>query len=100
MGPSGCVSGFAVHCGGCVILLLLTAPRNPRSPAKRSDLDPCPADWTELDTPDQRLLSDSSHSRKGRMKREASSDTNRPNPAGHLRKIAIKLRNGEKKGQA
>jgi len=37
-----------------------------------------------------------SHSRKGRSKREATQNTNRPNPAGHERKITEKLRNTEK----
>ncbi|KAL4617800.1 nuclear protein 1-like [Arapaima gigas] len=39
-------------------------------------------------------------SRKGRTKREASSNTNRPNPGGHERKITDKLRNATKKSQA
>ena len=37
------------------------------------------------------------HSRKGRSKKEASLNTNKPNPAGHERKVAIKLQNSEKK---
>lgn len=37
-----------------------------------------------------------SNSRKGRSKREATQNTNRPNPAGHERKITEKLRNTEK----
>ncbi|XP_067419998.1 nuclear protein 1 [Emydura macquarii macquarii] len=34
-------------------------------------------------------------SRKGRSKREAAENTNRPNPAGHERKIALKLQRSE-----
>lgn len=37
-----------------------------------------------------------SNSRKGRTKREATLNTNRPNPAGHERKVTEKLRNTEK----
>lgn len=36
-------------------------------------------------------------SRKGRSKKEASLNTNRPNPAGHERKVLAKLQNTEKK---
>ncbi|XP_077590729.1 nuclear protein 1b [Stigmatopora nigra] len=36
-------------------------------------------------------------SRKGRSKKEASENTNRPNPTGHERKIVEKLQNSEKK---
>ncbi|XP_077475313.1 nuclear protein 1b [Stigmatopora argus] len=36
-------------------------------------------------------------SRKGRSKKEASENTNRPNPSGHERKIVEKLQNSEKK---
>ncbi|AWP19515.1 putative nuclear protein 1-like [Scophthalmus maximus] len=35
--------------------------------------------------------------RKGRTKKEASDNTNRPNPSGHERKIVEKLQNSEKK---
>ncbi|CAL9692930.1 unnamed protein product [Knipowitschia caucasica] len=35
--------------------------------------------------------------RKGRSKKEASENTNRPNPGGHERKITEKLKNMEKK---
>lgn len=38
-----------------------------------------------------------SHSRKGRSKKEASLNTNRPNPAGHERKVLTKLQNTERK---
>lgn len=38
-----------------------------------------------------------SHSRKGRSKKEARLNTNRPNPAGHERKVLTKLQNTEKK---
>jgi len=38
-----------------------------------------------------------SNSRKGRTKREAKLNTNRPNPGGHERKVTEKLRNTEKK---
>lgn len=38
-----------------------------------------------------------SNSRKGRTKREAKLNTNRPNPGGHERKVTQKLRNTEKK---
>ncbi|XP_036408455.1 nuclear protein 1b [Megalops cyprinoides] len=38
-------------------------------------------------------------SRKGRTKREACCNTNRPNPAGHERKIAEKLRNAERRSK-
>ena len=41
-----------------------------------------------------------SHSRKGRSKREASLNTNRPCPAGHERKMLSKLQNTEKKRKA
>ncbi|XP_072298843.1 nuclear protein 1b [Eucyclogobius newberryi] len=34
--------------------------------------------------------------RKGRSKKEASDNTNRPNPGGHERKIVEKLMNTEK----
>ena len=37
--------------------------------------------------------------RKGRTKKEASDNTNRPNPAGHERKIVEKLQNSEKKAK-
>uniref|UniRef100_A0A667XDV4 Nuclear protein 1b n=2 Tax=Myripristis murdjan TaxID=586833 RepID=A0A667XDV4_9TELE len=37
--------------------------------------------------------------RKGRTKKEASENTNRPNPAGHERKIVEKLQNSEKKAK-
>ena len=37
-----------------------------------------------------------STSRKGRTKREANLNTNRPNPGGHERKVTEKLRNTEK----
>uniref|UniRef100_A0A674IXQ8 Uncharacterized protein n=1 Tax=Terrapene triunguis TaxID=2587831 RepID=A0A674IXQ8_9SAUR len=36
-------------------------------------------------------------SRKGRSKREAAGNTNRPNPAGHERKIALKLQRSERR---
>lgn len=35
--------------------------------------------------------------RKGRTKREASQNTNRPNPAGHERKVVQKLINTERR---
>uniref|UniRef100_A0A3P9MNC5 Nuclear protein 1b n=1 Tax=Oryzias latipes TaxID=8090 RepID=A0A3P9MNC5_ORYLA len=38
--------------------------------------------------------------RKGRTKKEASENTNRPNPGGHERKIVEKLQNSEKKAKA
>ncbi|KAL4658359.1 nuclear protein 1-like [Arapaima gigas] len=38
-------------------------------------------------------------SRKGRTKREASCNTNRPCPAGHERKIAEKLRRSERRSK-
>ncbi|XP_061741075.1 nuclear protein 1b [Nerophis ophidion] len=38
--------------------------------------------------------------RKGRTKKEASANTNRPNPGGHERKIVEKLQNSEKKDKA
>lgn len=38
-------------------------------------------------------------SRKGKTKKEASCNTNRPNPAGHERKIVEKLQNAEKKSK-
>ncbi|XP_056144163.1 nuclear protein 1b [Lampris incognitus] len=37
--------------------------------------------------------------RKGRTKKEASENTNRPNPGGHERKIVEKLQNSEKKAK-
>ncbi|XDV13419.1 hypothetical protein PO909_001823 [Leuciscus waleckii] len=37
--------------------------------------------------------------RKGRTKKEASCNTNRPNPGGHERKIVAKLQNTEKKSK-
>ncbi|KAM3842765.1 nuclear protein 1b [Diretmus argenteus] len=37
--------------------------------------------------------------RKGRSKKEASDNTNRPNPGGHERKIVEKLQNTEKKAK-
>lgn len=37
------------------------------------------------------------HSRKGRTKREASLNTNRPNPCGHERKVMVKLQNMERR---
>uniref|UniRef100_A0A3Q0T3B0 Nuclear protein 1b n=1 Tax=Amphilophus citrinellus TaxID=61819 RepID=A0A3Q0T3B0_AMPCI len=37
--------------------------------------------------------------RKGRTKKEASDNTNRPSPGGHERKIAEKLQNSEKKAK-
>lgn len=39
-------------------------------------------------------------SRKGRSKKEASDNTNRPNPGGHERKLVEKLQNTEKKAKA
>ncbi|XP_048848083.1 nuclear protein 1b [Brienomyrus brachyistius] len=36
-------------------------------------------------------------SRKGRTKREADCNTNRPSPAGHERKIAEKLQNSKRR---
>ncbi|KAM9149096.1 nuclear protein 1 [Pangshura tecta] len=36
-------------------------------------------------------------SRKGRSKREAAGNTNRPSPAGHERKIARKLQRSERR---
>ncbi|XP_006877096.1 PREDICTED: nuclear protein 1 [Chrysochloris asiatica] len=33
--------------------------------------------------------------RKGRTKREAAANTNRPNPGGHERKLVTKLQNAE-----
>ncbi|KAM8779964.1 nuclear protein 1 isoform 1-T1 [Rhynchonycteris naso] len=36
-------------------------------------------------------------SRKGRTKREAAANTNRPSPGGHERKLVTKLRNSEQK---
>ncbi|MGH0147544.1 UNVERIFIED_CONTAM: hypothetical protein FKN15_012342 [Acipenser sinensis] len=36
-------------------------------------------------------------SRKGRSKKEARENTNRPNPAGHERKLSEKLQRSEKK---
>ncbi|KAM9541559.1 nuclear protein 1b [Salvelinus alpinus] len=38
-------------------------------------------------------------SRKGRSKKEASDNTNRPNPGGHERKLVEKLQNTEKKAK-
>ncbi|XP_060757787.1 nuclear protein 1b [Neoarius graeffei] len=38
-------------------------------------------------------------SRKGKTKKEASWNTNRPNPGGHERKIAEKLQNSVKKAK-
>ncbi|XP_004461514.2 nuclear protein 1 [Dasypus novemcinctus] len=35
--------------------------------------------------------------RKGRTKREAAANTNRPNPGGHERKLVTKLQNAEQK---
>ncbi|KAF3814149.1 hypothetical protein GH733_018181 [Mirounga leonina] len=35
--------------------------------------------------------------RKGRTKREAATNTNRPNPGGHERKLVTKLQNTERK---
>ncbi|XP_004691751.1 PREDICTED: nuclear protein 1 [Condylura cristata] len=35
--------------------------------------------------------------RKGRTKREAAANTNRPSPGGHERKLVTKLRNTEQK---
>ncbi|XP_062957266.1 nuclear protein 1 [Cynocephalus volans] len=35
--------------------------------------------------------------RKGRTKREAAANTNRPNPGGHERKLVTKLQNSERK---
>ena len=37
------------------------------------------------------------HARKGRSKKEACLNTNRPNPAGHERKIVQKLINTERR---
>lgn len=44
-----------------------------------------------------RVATNLSHSRKGRSKKEASLNTNRPNPAGHERKLLTKLQNTERK---
>ncbi|XP_071006043.1 nuclear protein 1-like [Oncorhynchus clarkii lewisi] len=38
-------------------------------------------------------------SRKGRSKKEAIDNTNRPNPGGHERKLIEKLQNTEKKAK-
>ncbi|XP_007987406.2 nuclear protein 1 [Chlorocebus sabaeus] len=35
--------------------------------------------------------------RKGRTKREAAANTNRPSPGGHERKLVTKLQNSERK---
>ncbi|XP_076997472.1 nuclear protein 1 [Tamandua tetradactyla] len=35
--------------------------------------------------------------RKGRTKREAAANTNRPSPGGHERKLVTKLQNAERK---
>ncbi|MBN3307665.1 nuclear protein 1b [Amia ocellicauda] len=40
-----------------------------------------------------------SSSRKGRSKREASCNTNRPIPAGHERKIVEKLQNSQRRAR-
>lgn len=45
------------------------------------------------------MLTTECASRKGRTKKEASCNTNRPNPAGHERKILEKLQNAEKKAK-
>lgn len=37
--------------------------------------------------------------RKGRTKKEASENTNRPSPSGHERKLVEKLQNSEKKSK-
>lgn len=37
--------------------------------------------------------------RKGRSKKEASDNTNRPSPSGHERKLVEKLQNSEKKSK-
>ncbi|XP_054310441.1 nuclear protein 1 [Pongo pygmaeus] len=37
--------------------------------------------------------------RKGRTKREAAANTNRPSPGGHERKLVTKLQNSERKKQ-
>lgn len=37
--------------------------------------------------------------RKGRTKKEASDNTNRPSPSGHERKLVEKLQNSEKKSK-
>ncbi|XP_061702365.1 nuclear protein 1b [Syngnathoides biaculeatus] len=39
-------------------------------------------------------------SRKGRTKKEASDNTNRPSPTGHERKVAEKLHNSEQKNKS
>ena len=44
-----------------------------------------------------RVATNLRHSRKGRSKKEASLNTNRPNPAGHERKLLTKLQNTERK---
>ena len=44
-----------------------------------------------------RVATNLGHSRKGRSKKEASLNTNRPNPAGHERKLLTKLQNTERK---
>ncbi|XP_068779445.1 nuclear protein 1 [Struthio camelus] len=38
--------------------------------------------------------------RKGRSKREAAANTNRPSPAGHERKVALKLQRAEARARA
>ncbi|KAL2766289.1 nuclear protein 1 isoform b, partial [Daubentonia madagascariensis] len=35
--------------------------------------------------------------RKGRTKKEAATNTNRPSPGGHERKLVTKLQNSERK---
>ncbi|KAM8779965.1 nuclear protein 1 isoform 2-T2 [Rhynchonycteris naso] len=69
-----------------------TAANSSRQPPGPEDED------LSLDECDLYGLAHSSlGSRKGRTKREAAANTNRPSPGGHERKLVTKLRNSEQK---
>ncbi|XP_032011758.1 nuclear protein 1 [Hylobates moloch] len=68
-----------------------SAPQQPPGP---EDEDP------SLDESDLYSLAHSylgGTGRKGRTKREAAANTNRPSPGGHERKLVTKLQNSERK---
>ncbi|KAL4684594.1 hypothetical protein H8957_005954 [Semnopithecus entellus] len=67
-----------------------SAPQQPPGP---EDEDP------SLDESDLYSLAHSylGGGRKGRTKREAAANTNRPSPGGHERKLVTKLQNSERK---
>nr|KAF6441702.1 nuclear protein 1, transcriptional regulator [Rousettus aegyptiacus] len=74
-------------------------------PRAASPFQQCPGPEDEEPSLDEYDLYSLAHSylgvggRKGRTKREAAANTNRPSPGGHERKLVTKIQNTERKKQ-